>query len=255
MPTNRSKSVKSADPSPPTLSPQQTAKGHTNAPGQCTDSAFPIDSDFQQFVKDALIEIRNGQAEHNRRIDKLEESFNCALEFESKRINDLEKRIQELENLVPLIKTSQKQLSDHSEKLNKLERFSRRNNVRIIGHPQEAREDCLAIVSKILQDKFNMHNVKLERAHRDGPKTAGRPQHLLVKFNSYQDKIQVLRCQRQVLANSPVFCVEDLTHQDLQEKRRWSTQVSKAYHEGKRYRFVAGKWRNSTGSLADFYKC
>ena len=225
------------------------------SPGQCSPGPeSTIDAEFRQFVKDALIEIRHGQTEHNRRIDQLEESFNRALEFESKRINDLEKRIQELEKLVPLIKKSHKQLADHSENLNKLERFSRRNNVRIIGHPQVPKEDCLAIVSKILHDNFNMSDIKLERAHRDGPKTSDRPQHLLVKFNCYQDKVKVLRSQRQVIADSPFFCVEDLTRQDLQEKRRWSPQVNKAYQEGKRHRFVAGKWRDSTGSLAEFYR-
>ena len=254
MPGSRKKSVKSPDQEPPTLSPQQTAFSPSNTPGQHSDSSPLMDTDFQQFVKEALADIRHGQVEHNRRIDKLEESFNNALEFESKRIADLEKRVKELEKLVPLTERSQKQLADHSDNLNKLERFSRRNNIRIIGHPQESKEDCLALVTQMLEDKFNMLNVKLERAHRDGPKAPGRSQHLLVKFNSYQDKLKVIRSQRQVLADSPFFCVEDLTRQDLQEKRRWSPQVSKAYHEGMRYRFLAGKWRDSTGSLAEFYR-
>ena len=177
----------------------------------------------------------------------MEENFNTALEFESKRVNDLELKVKELERLVFLMEKAEKQLKDHSEKLNKLERFSRRNNVQIIGLPQEQNEDCLALVNRMLEDKFDMHNIKLERAHRDGPKTPGRPQHLLVKFNGFQDKVKVLRMQRQVLANVPFFCVEDLTHQDLHEKRRWSSEVGKAYKEGKKYRFVAGKWRNISG--------
>ncbi len=254
MPGGRKKTVKSPNSIPPTLAHQQTVHSHLHSPERSADGPLSIATGFEQFVKNALTEIRRGQDEHNRRIMKLEESFNAALEFESQRITDLEKRVKELEKLAPLLETTQKHLADHSEKLNKLERFSRRNNVRIIGHPQESNEDCLALVNTMLEEKFDMHEVKLERAHRDGPKTPGRSQHLLAKFNSYQDKVKVLRHQRQDLADVPYFCVEDLTHQDLQEKRRWATQVSKAYKEGKRYRFVAGKWRGSNGSVADFHQ-
>ena len=154
------------------------------------------EGEFQQFVRDALTEIRRSQSDLYRRIDKLEESFNSSLEFESKRISELESRIKELENITPLLDKADKQLSDHSEKINKLERFSRRNNVKIIGLPQDKNEDCLVIVSKLLTDRFDMPNIQLERAHRDGPKTPGRPQHVLVKFNGYQHKIKVLRLQR-----------------------------------------------------------
>ena len=99
-----------------------------------------------------------------------------------------------------------------------------------------------------------MPNIRIERAHRDGPKTPDRPQHFLIKFNSYQDKIQVLRQQRQALADVPYFCVEDLTRQDLIEKRRWSKEVSQSYKDGNKLRFVAGKWRANSGSLAAFYR-
>ncbi len=105
----------------------------------------------------------------------------------------------------------------------------------------------------MLKDKFGVQNVKLERAHRDGPKTPGRPHHLLVKFNCYQDKVHVLRQQRQALDDAPYFCVEDDTKQDLQEKRRCASDVFKAYKEGLKYRFVAGKWRSNAGALAHFY--
>ena len=138
---------------------------------------------------------------------------------------------------------AEKQLKDHSEKLNKLERFSRRNNVRIIGLPQEQNEDCLALVNRMPEDKFDMHYIKLERAHRDGPKTPGRPQHLLVKFNGFQDKVKVLRMQRQVLADVPFFCVEDLTHQDLHEKRRGSSEV------GRKSARLTKRARNTGSSL------
>ena len=65
-------------------------------------------------------------------------------------------------------------------------------------------------------DKFGIPHVVLERAHRDGPKIDGKPQHLLIKLNCYQDKIKVLQQQRQVLSDDTFYCVEDLTKIDLE---------------------------------------
>ncbi|XP_038063373.1 uncharacterized protein LOC119734083 [Patiria miniata] len=133
-----------------------------------------------------------------------------------------------------------KVLTDHAEHIHKLEQFSRRNNIRVTGLYQQKNENCLSQAKNLLQDKFSMEDVELERAHRDGPKLDGKPQHLLIKLNCYQDKIKVLQQQRKVLSNDPYYCVEDLTKIDLQEKGKWSSQASVAYKEGKKYRFVAG---------------
>lgn len=250
MPAGRKRTPKSPDrhddQEPPALS-QQPCRETAKNPGA-------DEREFERFVRETLVEIRDAQASINQRIDRLEANFNTSMEFESKRITNLEQKTKELEKLTAQVLQAQETLTKHAEQLNKLERFSRRNNIRIIGLPQDKNEDCLALTTKILEEKFDLHNIKLERAHRDGPKIQGRPQHLLAKVNCYQDKVNILRKQRQVLADVPYFCVEDLTRQDLQEKRLWSSQVSKAYQEGKKYRFVAGKWRDHGGVLAAFYR-
>ena len=246
MPAGRKKSAKSPIREPPPLSPQ------TSLHSPCLPDT--PHRDFECFVRESLTEIRASLSTMGQRIDRLETNINASIEFERKRIGDLERKTRELEKLTEKMAFLEASLKVHSDKLNKLERFSRRNNIRFIGVPQDTHEDCLTLTKKVLKEKFDLPDVKLERAHRDGPKIPGKPQHLLVKLNCYQDKVQVLRQQRQALADVPFFCVEDLTHQDLQEKRRWSTQVSQAYQDGKRYRFVAGKWRDHGGALAAFYR-
>ena len=72
-------------------------------------------------------------------------------------------------------------------------------------------------------------------------------------FNCYLDKIQVLRNDRSIDGVS-YFCTDDLSKDDLHEKKRWTHHASKAYKEGKKVRFYAGKWRGNGGALADFYK-
>ena len=89
---------------PPTLAPQPAMHSHLYSPEPCTDRPQTIATGFQQYVKDAPIEIRRGQDKHNRRIMKLEETFNAALEFESQRITDLEKRVKELKRWLPCLR-------------------------------------------------------------------------------------------------------------------------------------------------------
>ena len=203
--------------------------------------------DFQTFVRKSLTDLHHGQADINLRITQLEANINESIQFESRRINDLEKKVQELEKMRQHINTIDQQLYEHNDMLNKLERFSRWNNVRVIGLPQQKDEDCLNLTKELLQDKFGLSGIKIERAHRDGPKIPGKPQHLLFKLNCYQDKLEILRHQRQALSEESYFCVDDLTKQDLKEKRRWKDEVKNAYQQGKKYRFYSGKWRSNGG--------
>ena len=225
------------------LSPQATQHSGT---GSITDT-------FETFVRQSLTDIRAGQVELRNRIENLESNINDTIEFQSRRIGELESKMNDLDRLVSKVAKAEKIIADQAEQLNKLERFSRRNNVRIIGLPQKLGEDSLALAKKLLNDKFSMADIKLERAHRDGPKVDGKPQHLLVKLNCYQDKVSILQRQHQALSSEPFYCTDDLTKIDLHEKRQWSVQAATAYKEGIKYRFVAGKWRGKGGSLAHFY--
>ena len=222
MPAGREKPTKpvSNSESLPTLSPQTA--------NPSIGMSIPDTSEFEHFVGQTLTEIQSGQRDLRNRMHRLEENINDSIEFQSERIDGLELKMKELDRLTEVVAKAEKIMADHAEQVNKLERFSRRNNLRIIGFPQQKGEDCLALSCDLLKEKFQMPDVKLERAHRDGPKMDGKPQHLLVKLNCYQDKIKILQQQRQVLSSAPFFCVEDLTRADLQEKRKWSAQVSSA---------------------------
>eukprot|EP00058_Branchiostoma_floridae_P027930 XP_002613421.1 hypothetical protein BRAFLDRAFT_93791 [Branchiostoma floridae] len=55
-----------------------------------------------------------------------------------------------------------------AEKCNVLERFSRRNNFRLVGVPVSSGENCINVVSEILKNDFNLESATIERAHRDG---------------------------------------------------------------------------------------
>ena len=137
---------------------------------------------------------------------------------------------------------------------NKSERFSRRNNVRLVGvpeAPQGVREDPVTIVEEILHTKFNV-NTKVERAHRDGRKVDGRPRHILLKFLSYREKVDVMRRARETLRDENYFFTDDLTPTDLEEKKKWSKRVQEMYNKGTKLRFFSGKWRQAGGIPFNF---
>ena len=138
--------------------------------------------------------------------------------------------------------------------INKGERFSRRNNFRIVGVKEahnSSQENCVAIVEKILKEKFEM-DVSVERAHRDRAKHDNRPRHILVKTLSYRDKTEVMKTARWKLKNAGYFVTDDLTKKDLEEKRKWAQKVKELYNNGTKLRFYAGKWRGNAGEPFKF---
>ena len=166
------------------------------------------------------------------KLDELKVSMEASLEFERQRINakktkqdTMDTRMKEVEKEITELKSKvEKQTID----ANKNERFSRRNNVRLVGipEPQEGqREDCILIAEDILRRKFNISS-KVERAHRHGRRNEGKPRHMLIKLLSYRDKVEVMRCARDALKNERYFITDDLTPLDRQEKQKWVILVS-----------------------------
>ncbi|KAJ8027348.1 hypothetical protein HOLleu_32474 [Holothuria leucospilota] len=180
----------------------------------------------------------------------LEINFEKAIEFFTKRVEDLESReklnsdrIKALEDEVQKMKQVDLEQAD---RINVQERFSRRSNTRIVGFPCTENESCEGIVKSVME-KVGVSNVRIERAHRDGRLNPTRPRHILAKLSFYQDKITALKHQRRALENEPFFITDDLTKRDLQEKRKWASQVTQLYNQGTKLRFSAGKWRDSSG--------
>ena len=87
------------------------------------------------------------------------------------------------------------------DKVDKLEFFSRRNNVRVFNvyeEPDETSEDCVRKSVQLLnrlysQKAWTRDNV--ERAHRTGPKSGdiNRPRPLIARLQRWRDKISVLQ--------------------------------------------------------------
>ena len=202
--------------------------------------------------------IRNAVDQFLEKLTTLESSVDASIQFERKRVDAIEENQKMMESKMKMMEKEVEELRSEVMKnkiaANKSERISRRNNVRIVGipePPQGQREDCADVVESLLRSKFEM-DTKVERAHRDGRKVEGRPRHILVKFLSYREKVDVMRRARDALKDERCFIVDDLTQSDLEEKQKWRDQVQEIYKKGTKLRFYAGKWRQNGGVPFNF---
>ncbi|XP_072165880.1 uncharacterized protein [Diadema setosum] len=192
------------------------------------------------------------------KLHQLELNLGASLEFERKRVDDLVENQKgmksKLEAMEKEIAELQLEVQRNKAANNKSERFSRRNNIRLVGipeAPQGEREDPVTIVEEILHSKFKV-KTKVERAHRDGKKVEGRPRHILVKLLSYREKVDIMRRARETLKDERYFITDDLTPTDLEEKKKWTKQVQDLYNKGTKLKFYSGKWRQAGGIPFNF---
>lgn len=188
-------------------------------------------------------------------LKRIERDFDKAINLIEKRMDDIEVQNKQRDEKIKILELKVEELTkankQHTDSINVQERFSRRNNLRIVGFSTSDGENPLEIAKGVLE-KVGIPNVSIERAHRDGRFQPTRPRHILVKLSFYQDKLTALKQQRSKLANESFFITDDLTKSDLAEKRKWSRQVSELYRAGTKLRFSAGKWRDSNGKQYDF---
>ena len=207
---------------------------------------------FEDFVRSKLTDLIKSMT-------NLEERLAASIELNSERIGDLEesekeqnKKIAELTNQVNTLSGTVKQ---QAASINRNERFARRNNFRLVGVRAHENENCVEIVKEVLQENFEWEGVpRIERAHRDRPRNPehNRAPHILVKMLSYQDKLKIMKEARQSLESTPWYVLDDLTPDDLKEKKKWKDQVKRLYDAGTKLRFVAGRWRTREGGVYRF---
>lgn len=247
----------------PTMSMLTTPKHGDSSPSYAaamTGMAFasPSSSDTTYSTKDLQRHVQNSITEFQNKIQstldqlfkqmkQLEHDLNKSIEFQSCRIDELSSQVEPLAKENAELKTEVQQLKDqvqrHNDVLNTHERFSRRNNLRLVGVPANEGENCVEFVEQMLAEHFNMADAIVERAHRDGRGNAGRSPHILFKLLSYRDKLDIQKQSKSALNNVNFFIVDDLTKLDLTEKKKWSQQVKELYSSGTKLRFFAGKWR------------
>ncbi|KAK3877388.1 hypothetical protein Pcinc_017900 [Petrolisthes cinctipes] len=120
-----------------------------------------------------------------------------SLEFSQKEIDDLKQEIKQhnhdktvnkvtFKKLQDDLQTREKQVDILQESCNNLEDINRRNNLQITGLdecPGETWEQTTTKVTKLMDDKLQLHNVAIERTHRVGQHQGQRSRSVIAQLS------------------------------------------------------------------------
>lgn len=157
-----------------------------------------------------------------------------ALTDHSDRLTSLEKRVEKL----------QQENKELNEKTDDLENRSRRNNLHVIGLPEDYEGGAVsAFMSKFLVDLLQDDSFKtppeLDRAHRTlraKPTDGERPRPIIIRFLRFQQREQVLTITRRkgqlIYQGHRIFIFPDLSNALAKKRATFNPVKSRLYQRG-----------------------
>ena len=138
-------------------------------------------------------------------------------------------------------------LSKIEEEINKQDRLARKNNLRLSGVEEKGGEDVKKEVERILREHFKGENVQVDECYRVGRRreqngeSGGKGRTIIMKMNSFQDKLTILQKKKQALDKTDMFIREDLTPGDLMLLKQLQPVIKEVKERGDRWFFRDGK--------------
>lgn len=125
------------------------------------------------------------------------------------KLNEIEEKINNLEQQVLLVTEQNKNLQAENEKL---EQYSRRNSLRIMGIEEGTNENTENIVLQLLANKLTLSVLPehVDRCHRVGDPRKGMCRPIIIKFTSYRYRNMVFMNKKK-LQGTKITIKEDLT--------------------------------------------
>ena len=157
-------------------------------------------------------------------------SLNCrvnelttSVEFSQKEVEDLKEAKKEYKQLMKTnnevmrklkedLQAREKCIVDLEERVNYQEDYSRRSNVHIFGmeeREEETWEQTCIMVRKLCEEKLQLPDIQLERAHRVGQRNHQRSRPFIARFMRFADREAVMRNVAK-LRGTRIFINEDL---------------------------------------------
>jgi len=157
-----------------------------------------------------------------------------AIEWSHKEIEDLKQKVQEEEIVQKTLQNGisqvqEKTMNNTSEieqlrrRINSLEAYSRRDNLLFLNIPEETEENCREKISKIIEDKLKVTDVKLSRIHRLGAYKEGVTRAIIARFHFFPKREEVWR-KRYLLKGTSLVIKEDFP-EDIHNARQSLTPV------------------------------
>lgn len=189
---------------------------------------------FQQMKEEFLasatnrIEILEGSVfERDQEIDTMNkqvEDLNKTTTDLKNTVSGLQKQVTDKQAEINAQKAANEKLNEQLEtlnvntetKINDIEQYSRKNNVRVSGIPEtgnETAEQSIEIVVEKLNNKIadlNLQRDDIDIAHRLGRQKKDKTRQIIVKFSSRLKRDELMR-RRRDLKHTGIFVSEDLT--------------------------------------------
>ena len=187
--------------------------------------------------EDLLKQFSAEQVEMKKAVTALRQDVNdmkCGLDQNAQSINTLCVKQEDLSQSVSRLE----------DEIDRLEGFSRRNNIKLFGIPEEdgLREDCAEAVRNVLQTyipEIAWQSDVIERAHRLGrSQRNSNPRPIIAKFQRWGDAMTLMKHReaRADMDGDGLRVAQDLT-------RRQSQQLRQLREQGKSGYFVNGTLR------------
>ncbi|XP_076444409.1 uncharacterized protein LOC143282607 [Babylonia areolata] len=202
-------------------------------------------------IKSELDKVKQQCVNINTRCDKIEQEYHHLAAAVSDVASDIQYLHSEVAEgrevttrLTTTVDTMEQKISKIESEIDKLEEYSRRENLRFFGIPplgqNENNDTCVSAVVDTLNSvergvkKWTPDDIV--RAHRIGQTREGNPRPMIVRFARWRDKMTIItdRDLRNKLTEKGVKVANDLT-------RAQSSVVAEARREGKKAYFRKGK--------------
>ena len=222
-------------------------------------------------MSDAILEelksLRSDLTQQKQKISDELATFQGTTDTRLAKIESVISKIDEIDNLKPKVEKLEEEVGNMKQSVNttftetrklfqecneelkrrveRLERYSRDFNIRVVGVVEQDGEDCLLIIRNYLtllgfQDDLG----EIENAHRTGRKREEKPRNTIVKLYSRPFKrvlLRVAKNQENKQALNGVRFVEDFTPYDFEIRKRALPIMKDAFDQGKKVRFTRGK--------------
>lgn len=200
----------------------------------------------QQAFRSALETISRQLQEEVRSLQTTVRELTNSLEFTQRDVDELKNKVKHhetedsrkeevIKKLKEDLQASKQHIQDLEERCNYQEDYSRRNNLQIIGideQPEETWEQTAVKVSKLLEDKFELPNIELERAHRVGRRDDTRFRPIIARFSRFCDREAVMRNVSK-LRGTNIFVNEDLCPASQAIRKAQIPMMKQARRDGK----------------------
>ena len=172
---------------------------------------------LQEQNTDLRAMIQSGDNSPDKKEDlKASIDFLAALMEElRKEMTNASALIKSLKHVEEEVRCLRNQNRNLSERIIKLEDYSRIDNIVITGIDEKRNEDCRQICVDMFREVFGIKGVEIVRAHRLGPQSM-RNRKMIVRFKMFAEKEVIMKNRRELRNRRPgVFIDDDFSPETL----------------------------------------